>query len=197
MTTAKGADKSRYEISTGGDQTRFNVYPAKAPFPLFYLIVVLIPASVCVWLGAAAPAPFLSLIGLALLLIPLALWKAPRASKYRKEEQFVITPTKVISGNIEIPRDRVHRIILRNHIFDTETGSDAPGIVVGGVGGALVAGSASLGAAQRARRTRILGERSWRLDLEAGGTAYTLAGGLNETTAYALMHEVSKKLGLS
>ena len=35
------------------------------------------------------------------------------------------------------------------------------------------------------------------LDLETGGKAYMLAGGMDETTAYGLMRDVSKILGFS
>jgi hypothetical protein len=42
-----------------------------------------------------------------------------------------------------------------------------------------------------------LAEISYRLDAEHGGKATTLAGGLNETTAYGLMTDVSNILGLS
>jgi len=35
------------------------------------------------------------------------------------------------------------------------------------------------------------------LDVEAGGKAYVLAGGMDETTAYGLMRDVSKVLGFS
>jgi hypothetical protein len=47
--------------------------------------------------------------------------------------------------------------------------------------------------AQRAKIAQVANS----LNVETGGKSYLLAGGMDETTAYGLLHDVSKILGLS
>ena len=96
----------------------------------------------------------------------------------------------VLSTGEEIPVERIHRLILRNSFSDVS----AP-LVTGGTG---MAGAMSVGLGQAAiadqNRNIAIG---YKLDVEFGGSARTLASGLTETTAYGLMKDVGGILRLT
>jgi hypothetical protein len=126
----------------------------------------------------------------------LFIWKGKQANQYRAPVTIKVSPATIDINGKAVPTSELHRLILRNHVDGTE--------VFGGVqqyGGGVSAGLQNAGAAlgQHLEKKRIqkLAEISYRLDAEHGGKATTLAGGLNETTAYGLMTDVSNILGLS
>ena len=59
-------------------------------------------------------------------------------------------------------------------------------------GSAVGMGVAAAGNALRAKQVEV----SYKLDAEYGGNATTLPGGMTETTAYGLMQDVGKALGI-
>jgi hypothetical protein len=78
--------------------------------------------------------------------------------------------------------------MLRNHVSRAGEDQMPSSSVV--VVGALTGLQAAVGANYGKKLARV----SWRLDVEARGKAYTLAGGLEETTAYGLMSDVERSL---
>jgi hypothetical protein len=118
----------------------------------------------------------------------VALYKkhGPTAQKYRVSAKFSVHPEGVTVAGRLIPRRDIHRVIIRNHILSEYDSSDT----------VYVAGAAAAAAMSYAKYQRRLAAISYRVDLEASGVARTLAGGLDETTAFALLSDVSRLLGL-
>lgn len=96
----------------------------------------------------------------------------------------------VLSTGEEIPVERIHRLILRNSFSNV----NIP-LVVGGTG-AVGAMSVGLGQAAIADQNRNIAI-GYKLDVEFGGSARTLASGMTETTAYGLMKDVGGILRLA
>ena len=96
----------------------------------------------------------------------------------------------VLSTGEEIPVERIHRLILRNSFSNV----NIP-LVVGGTG-AVGAMSVGLGQAAIADQNRNIAI-GYKLDVEFGGSARTLASGMTETTAYGLMKDVGSILRLT
>lgn len=96
----------------------------------------------------------------------------------------------VLSTGEEIPVERIHRLILRNSFSNV----NIP-LVVGGTGtvGAMSAGLGQAAIADHNRNIAI----GYKLDVEFGGSARTLASGMTETTAYGLMKDVGGVLRLA
>ena len=201
----------RYEVSRQGDRICFKVLPTSAPFPLgcglacvaiFFLLVMVASFTNDNKEGfQAALFMFAVFLGLPLLVL-LFLWKGPRANAYRKETSFEVTPTGIAIYGGEITRGRIHRLILRNHVSGAEHIYVESTVFWGGnLASNLALAAPALGASVRnvagalARMHRsALARQSWRLDVDAQGQAYPLAGGLDETTAYGLMTDVQRAL---
>lgn len=111
-----------------------------------------------------------------------------------------------LSDGVHISVDRIHRLILRNSFSDVVIPYSAGGVVAGGsgvvglgmamgasVGNALSAGLTQAAIADKNRNISI----GYRLDVEFGGSAKTLATGMTETTAYGLLRDVGKILNLA
>jgi|GEM_PF-2520988 len=133
-------------------------------------------------------------------------WMAKGDQKQRGEGgDFSIGPASVtLRDSTLIPRDRIHRLVLRNNISNAEI-PYASGMVIGGSGmpGAGMAVGSAIGNAvtnaiiananaQKQRRAAV----AYRVDIEYGGKSATLAGGLGETAAYGLMSDVASALGM-
>ncbi|MGA2076336.1 MAG: zinc ribbon domain-containing protein [Terriglobia bacterium] len=171
----------RYEVVQHGDRTCFVVQPASAPFPFGFGLVCVI----CGALGFVNAGFFVAFV----VILPLLLirWKGQGASRYRNKTSFEVTPAGITISGGEIPREGIHRLILRNHVSRTEQGSTPSStFVVPQMAAAVFA----MGQKHRTKLARI----SWRLDVDARGKACTLAGGLDETTAYGLMSDVERAL---
>jgi hypothetical protein len=111
---------------------------------------------------------------------------------------------EVVSGN-SIPRDRIHRVTLRNKISKAEI-PYAPGMVIGGsgmLGAGMAAGSVVGNAMSAALVTAVNAQNqkkaavSYCVNIEHAGVVTELAGGMTETTAYGLMTDVGRALGMS
>lgn len=172
------ADKgSEYQKHTDGNATVFNVTPSSPP-KFTYLIVI---GVIAVLFGLAMPGwvklPFLLLGG-------LAIWWGcvadPRPKAHRQPSTFKVSPDAVEANGRTFQKDDIHRLLLRNGVNDEELLDHI----------ATTTGQAAV-QAQRERAARI----AIGLTLESGGKSTLLAGGMNETTAYGLLHETSRILG--
>lgn len=128
--------------------------------------------------------------------------------KYRGQGgSFKVSPRGIVLATGEnISVGRIHRLILRNSFSDVVVPYSAGGVVGGGSGaagaamatGAAIGNAVAMGLTQAAiadkNRNMAIG---YRLDVEYGGNAKTLASGMTETTAYGLMQDVGNVLRLS
>jgi hypothetical protein len=110
-----------------------------------------------------------------------------QATQYRTPAGFRVSPSGVEINGTTIPKDAIHRIIVRNHV----TSAAASVIVV--ADGHPNSGQQNTVAGMN-WAVQKLGPISYRVDAEARGVPTTLAGGLTEPTASAIMADVNKVL---
>ena len=171
---------SEYQKRQEGTATVFDVTPATPP--RFMLIVVFGVGFAIFGLSALAGGSGAGLLGLLLggWLIWYGLKRDIRPKEHRVASTFRVAPDSIESNGRVIKKDDIHRLLLRNGITDQELLETY-----------TTSAAASAGLAYRAKVAQIANG----LTLEAGGKATFLAGGMDETTAYGLLHEVSRILG--
>lgn len=169
---------SEYKKTKTADGVRFEVIPAKGPLPI----------------GLGIAALFLFFIGLGVHIVfslflvasvGYVMFKNYRQSHlYRTPASFTVSKDGVRHDNGFISVEDIHRAIIRNHVNNADVD--------------LVAynNMHAVSVNNEAKRLNKLAPISYRLDIESGGKATTLAGGLNETTAYGLMTDVGNIVGL-
>jgi hypothetical protein len=172
---------SEYTKRQDGAATVFQVTPASAP-KFTYLLIV---GGVITFIGLLSIA---SGFGVAFLLMGgFALWygwkRDQRPKDHRVPMSFRVTPDSIEAGGRSYPKSDIHRLILKNGITDKELN----------VQQWTTNTNVAAGMAQRARIAQVANS----LNVETGGRSYLLAGGMDETTAYGLLHDVSKILGLN
>ncbi|WIG55787.1 MAG: hypothetical protein OJF61_001575 [Rhodanobacteraceae bacterium] len=200
---------SEYKKTTVGNDTKFDVAPARVPFPIGGAIFM---GTIC---GIAAVLFFVNgpaIVGFFILIFAVGLillfWKGGPASKYRQPASFLVGSDSIVINGNRLPANDIHRLILRNHVDGSQiAGPSVQGPVVaynagtltGAVGAsahAMVAATAATGEILAQRRRMKIQRIAYRLDAEAGGKAVTLACGMDETTAYGLMTDVANILGM-
>lgn len=107
-------------------------------------------------------------------------------------------------SQIVIPYSNLHQLVVRNSLDGEYIGGSSGGFVaVGGTGivagaamatTALLGGAANLEARARAVRRKKHMAVSFQLTAEAAGVSHVLVGGMTETAANGLMHDVSKRI---
>ncbi len=113
-----------------------------------------------------------------------------QATLYRTPAKFRVSKNGVeVNGNT-IPKDAIHRVIVCNHV------RQAAGDVILVADGHPSSGQQNVVAGMN-WAVQKLGPISYRVDVEARGVPTTLAGGLTEPTAAAIMADVSEVLQLS
>ena len=168
------------EYSTDGTTTVFDVTPATPP-----------KFGSAIGAGAVA-----SVLGLGMItsggIFLLALggfsiwygWKRDiRPKGYKEPATFRVTPNTIEAGGRTFKSEDIHRLLIRNGITNQE-------IPLNGVR-MEVSAAAGAGMAYRARVGMIANG----LTLESGGKSTLLAGGMDDTTAYGLLTDVSKVVG--
>lgn len=176
-----------YDAQKVGDATEISTTPEKVPAP---------------WLLVAIPGTLLVLIALSEGFIygviaagfcygaVYLLMHSKQATQYRAPSRFRVSQTGIeVAGN-NIPKDAIHRVIVRNHVLK------ATGDVI------IVAAPHPNGGQQNTVAgmnwaVSKLGPISYRVDAEARGVPTTLAGGLTEPTAFAIMADVNKVLQIA
>ena len=117
------------------------------------------------------------------------LMHSKQATLYRTPAKFRVSPKGVDVGGTTIAKDTIHREIVRNHVLKS-----AEGIIV--------VANPNQNSGQQNTVSGMnwaiskLGPISYRVDVEARGVPTTLAGGLTEPVASAIMSDVSKVLQL-
>jgi hypothetical protein len=176
-----------YETQQMGDATEISTIPEKVPAP---------------WLLVAIPGGLLVLIALATGFIygvlaagfvygaMYLLMHSKQATQYRTPAKFRVSKNGIdVNGNT-IPKDAIHRVIVRNHVLQ------AAGDVIIVANPNPNSGQQNVVAGMN-WAVQKLGPISYRVDAEARGVPTTLAGGLTEPTAAAIMSDVNKALQLS
>jgi hypothetical protein len=175
-----------YIANQVGDSTEISTVPEVVPQP---------------WLPVAIPGALLVLIGLSISIFVgllaagfcygamYLLTHSKQATQFRATAKFTVTPSTIQVNGTTIPRDAIHRVIVRNHVLK------AAGDVI------IVADPHPNSGQQNTVAgmnwaVQKLGPISYRVDAEARGVPTTLAGGLTEPTAFAIMADVNKTLQL-
>jgi hypothetical protein len=176
-----------YETQQVGDATEISTVPEKVPAP---------------WLLVAIPGTLLVLIALSTGFIygliaagfvygaMYLLMHSKQATQYRTPARFRVSKAGVEVGGTNIPKEAIHRIIVRNHVLK------AAGDVIIVADPHPNSGQQNVVAGMNWAISK-LGPISYRVDAEARGVPTTLAGGLTEPTASAIMTDVNKILQLT
>jgi hypothetical protein len=169
---------AEYEKRTDGNATTFTVTPAKAPKFMFLVVF----GAILMLFGLPAIASggiFFMAMG------AFAFWygwfRDARPKEHRNVSRFRVTAEAIEVQGRSVRKNDIHRLILRNGITDQELGMDVYNVST----------AQATGMAHRARLGTICNS----LTIEAGGKATFLAGGMDETTAYGLLRDVSDVLG--
>jgi hypothetical protein len=179
--------KSEYRKWQEGDATVFAVTRAAAPKNTYVCT-----AGVIIFLiGWICPAPvgfIVECVGAAFFVFGLLIDHRPRAHK--RNATFRVTSQTIQTRKRVFKKADIHRLITKNGLRDKLSGAS---YVTGStnLGGQLAEASQAAGWAHMERQARV----AWSLDLESGGKAHVLAGGMDETTAYGLLQDVSKIIG--
>jgi hypothetical protein len=175
-----------YNVQQMGDSTEISTTPEIVPQP---------------WLLIAIPGVLLCLLALSISIFAgliaagfcygamYLLTHSKQATQFRTPAKFTVAPAGIQVNGTTIPKDAIHRIIVRNHVLK------AAGDVI------IVADPHPNSGQQNTVAgmnwaVQKLGPISYRVDAEARGVPTTLAGGLTEPTAFAIMADVNKVLQL-
>jgi hypothetical protein len=178
-----------YTKDEQGQVTVFTTQPEAVPVPWGLLVLPAVPIVGFLFVNVVVSLVFATIIG---ALVWARMKVFPAATKHRQPSTFKVSAEGVSIDGKEIKRRDIHRAIIRNHVLDGGNPSNFVTLHQGV--GAMVGG---VGAAANAKAKGQLADISYRVDVEAGGVAHTLAGGLNESTAFAVLSDVSGVLGLT
>ena len=170
---------SEYRKRQDGNATVFEVTPAEAP--KFWFLVIF---GGVIALGGLLAMPG----GLAFVLMGgFALWygwtRDLRPKPSRQPATFRVTPDAIESGGQTFRKADIHRLLLKNSITDQELPME------------VYAQNASQQAGMAFRAKASMTANT--LNVEGGGRSTVLAGGMDSTTAYGLLTDVSKVLGFN
>jgi hypothetical protein len=112
-------------------------------------------------------------------------WR-PKAQK--SKATFRVTPSAIETNGQTFKKEDIHRLIVKNGLTDLVEVQSMKTSLAG-------SNAARVGAAAGYDRMKKMSKIAHSLDLEAGGKAYTLAGGMDETTAFGLMKDVRNVIG--
>ena len=175
-----------YDSQQVGDATEISTTPETVPYP---------------WLLVAIPGTLLILIAFSTGFIAglvavgfcygamYLLMHSKQATLYRTPARFRVSKTGIEVGAATIPKESIHRVIIRNHVLK------AAGDVIIVADNHPNSGQQNVVAGMNWAVSK-LGPISYRVDAEARGVPTTLAGGLTEPTASAIMMDVNKALQL-
>jgi hypothetical protein len=171
-----------YGKTLDGGATRFDTEPFGPPIPIMEAVYL---GALCAFLIALIPAFGLIVSLVAGLLWTFTMYRSPKATKWRAPSSFKASAEGVEFGGVTFLARDIHRLVIRNHVSGLE--SSGPRFAFGAMDAASIH--------MRSKRLRKLAPVCYRLDLESGGKATTLAGGLDEPAAYGLMREAGAVLG--
>lgn len=177
---------SEYRKRQEGDRVIFDVTPASCPrnkSVLRLAVPVLIIFGIGLVAGGTTGIVLLILIGGPIAYI--ALYKDWRPAEHRTPSTFSVSPTEIECKGRAFRKEDIHRLLIKNGMTTSQV---AHAVVASG----RTSGSFAVGLQYRERISAVTNA----LCLEAGGNAYPLAGGMSETTAFGLLTDVNRALGL-
>lgn len=170
------AKASEYKKRQEGNTTIFDVTPAPAP-KFWYLIVI--GGVIC--LGGLLAMPdglFFIVMGGGALWYGWSRDIRPKAT--RQPATFRVTPDSIDAGGQSFKKADIHRLLLKNSVTDKELPIEM-----------YTSNTNEMaGQAFRAQTSMIANT----LNVEMGGKSTAIAGGMDATTAYGLLTDVSKIL---
>jgi hypothetical protein len=175
-----------YESHQDGDATEFSTTPEPVPQPW---LLVAIPGVLLIIIAFASGFLY-GLIAVGFIYGAMyLLTHSKQATQYRTPAKFRVSKTGIDVGAASIPKESIHRVIVRNHVLK------AAGDVIIVADPHPNSGQQNVVAGMNWAISK-LGPISYRVDAEARGVPTTLAGGLTEPTASAIMSDVTKILQL-
>lgn len=176
---------SEYQKRQEGNAVVFSVLPA--PQKRFMFIVIMGGLMLLLGLSFFSSEHLLGLIGIAGG--GAAVWWGwthdLRPVEYRSPSTFrVVTGESIQSNGKTFARADIHRLIIKNGLTDEEVG--VPNLLI------ETPRAQAMGMAHRAEVSRT----AHGLAVETGGRGYVLAGGMDKTTAFGLLTDVARVLGM-
>lgn len=175
---------SEYHKKQDGDSTVFEVTPATAPKNIggiTMLATFVIPLGlIAVATGSLIFMLIVTAIGVGLGIL---VTKDQRPIAHKSKAMFRVSSSAIEANNRTFNKADIHRLIIQN------------GVTKNLISETLAIRSESPGAAIGRAYGEKLATVAHSLDVESGGKAYILAGGMDETTAYGLMTDVRKIIG--
>ena len=168
---------SEYKKTESGGVTTFEVTPAPAP-KFWYLIII---GVVCVLGGLLAMPGGLFFVAMGAFALWYGWTRDLRPKATRKAASFKVTPDAIEADGKSFKKGDIHRILLKNSITDKELPMEMY----------TTNTNQAAGMAFRAQTSMIANT----LNVEMGGKSNVIAGGMDDTTAYGLLTDVSKILG--
>jgi len=173
---------SEYIKHLEGNASVFEVTPAQSPKFLFMAVGGGVLALIGLLMG---PMGWIFFLPIGAFGIWFGYFKDVRPSAHRVPSKFRVSPTAIESNGRTFAKDDIHRLIIKNGVSNEVLGN--PNVLI------PVSTSTAMGVAQRAKVSTVANA----LELETGGKSYFLAGGMDATTAFGLLHDVSKVMGLA
>jgi hypothetical protein len=175
---------SEYQKRQEGNAVVFSVVPA--PQKRFMFIVIMGGLMALLGLSFFSSAHMLGFICIAGG--GAAVWWGwthdLRPTEYRTPSTFRVSGDSIQSNGKTFVKADIHRLIIKNGLTDEEVG--IPNLLI------ETPRAQAMGMAHRAEVSRT----AHGLAVEMGGRGYVLAGGLDKTTAYGLLTDVSRALGM-
>lgn len=172
MAKSKG---SEYTKRQDGSATVFDVTPAPSP-KFTYLLIIGGGLSLLV-LGMGG-----GIFGL--ILLGICVWygwfRDMRPKGHRLPSTFRVSADAIDANGQTFRKEDIHRMILKNGVTDQELMETY-----------TTNTNVAAGMAHRAAVAKVANS----LNVEQGGKSFQIAGGMDETTAYGLLHDVCKVLG--
>jgi hypothetical protein len=180
---------AEYHKRQDGAEYVFEVTPARAPKFLLRMAVgvFLVLFGVAVLSYRAMPGVLIVLFG---AWVAWNGWDSRPRSHRRASYVFRVSPTAIRWDGSTIGKEDIHRLVIKN-ARDKRVESSVVVTTPGTPTAALLTHIAS------ERHDAKIRDVCFSLDVEGGGKAHLLAGGMDETTAFGLLTDVSRIIGLA
>jgi hypothetical protein len=178
-----------YDSQQVGDSIQISTFPEKVPYP--WLLVAIPGALLCLLAFASGFIWGVVAVGFCYGAMYI-LMHSKQATQYRTPATFRVSKNGIEISGTTIPKDAIHRVVVRNHVLKS-----AENIIIAPVVAGQPSGGQGNVIAGMNWAIQKLGPISYRVDVEARGVPTTLAGGLTEPTASAIAMDVNNRLQMS